>query len=628
MQKKEYSIEVGGKMLIAEFSDLAENASGSVLIRCGDTAVLVTAVISKEEKGTDYLPLTVDYEELFYAVGEILGSSFVRREGKPADEAVISGRLIDRTIRPLFDQRIRNEIQVVATILALGENDPDILGVIGASLALSASSIPWNGPVSAVRIGISEDKTYEVNPIYSARKHAFLDLVVCGKDDCINMIEVGGREVVEKTIIAALEEANKEMKKLQAWQEKIIKEIGKEKQKIVFPESPKEIAELFNKETAPKMYGVVFSGKSGHETINNLKNEWLDLVKTKCAEIKNAGAFAGAHFEDAVNNLLHTEAIENEKRADGRGMDELRPLFAQAGGFSKILHGSGTFYRGGTHILSVLTLGGPKDSQTVDGIENHGEKKHFIHHYNFPPFSNGETGKLGGKNRRMIGHGTLAEKALLPVIPPQEKFPYTIRLVSEAFSSNGSTSMGSVCGATLALLDGGVPISAPVAGIASGLMMRDHKNYKILTDIQGPEDHHGDMDFKVAGTRAGVTAVQMDVKVEGVPIAILAEAFEKARAAREKILDVMEKEIAAPRADISPVAPKILIIQVKKEQIGMIIGSGGKTINEIKERTGVSAIDIEDDGRVFITGKNGTAEKAAAVIGRLIQESENRWGRK
>ena len=634
MRKKEYSIEVGGKKIVAEFNDLAENANGSVIIRYGDTAVLVTAVMSKEEQGTDYLPLIVDYEERFYAAGEILGSSFVRREGKPADEAVLSGRLIDRTIRPLFDQRIRNEIQVVATILAIGEDDPDILGVIGASLALGASSIPWNGPVSAVRIGISADKTYAVNPMYFARERAFLDLVACGKDNCINMIEVGGKEVPEKTIIAALEEANKEIEKLQEWQGKIIKEIGKEKQKIVFPELPKEIAELFNKEIAPKMYRAVFSGKPGHETINILKDEWLVLVKNKFAEIENASAFADAHFEDAVNDTLHKEALENEKRADGRGMDELRPLFAQAGGFSKILHGSGTFYRGGTHILSVLTLGGPKDAQTVETIENHGEKKHFIHHYNFPPFSNGETGKLGGKNRRMIGHGALAEKALLPIIPPQEKFPYTIRLVSEAFSSNGSTSMGSVCGGTLALMDGGVPIIRPVAGIASGLMMGSQKSkvkskkYKILTDIQGPEDHHGDMDFKVAGTRAGVTAVQMDVKVDGVPIAILAEAFEKARAARLKILDVMEKEIAAPRADISPVAPKILIIQMKKEQIGMIIGSGGKTINEIKEKTGVVAIDIEDDGRVFITGKNGTAEKAAAVIKHLIQESENRWGRR
>jgi len=316
--------------------------------------------------------------------------------------------------------------------------------------------------------------------------------------------------------------------------------------------------------------------------------------------------------------------VEKNARPDGRGIDEVRPLFAKAGGVSQVLHGSGLFYRGGTHILSVLTLGGPKDAQTVETMETHRESKHFMHHYNFPPFSSGETGKMGGTNRRMIGHGALAEKALAPVIPTQEKFPYTIRMVSEAFSSNGSTSMGSVCGSTLALMDGGVPISAPVAGIASGLMMLNHKTYKVLTDIQGPEDHHGDMDFKVAGTRKGITAIQMDVKVDGVPIAILAEAFGKARAAREKILDVMEKEIAEPRKDISPRAPKILTLQIRKEQIGFIIGAGGKTINEIKEKTGVDAIDIEDDGRVFITGKNGSAEKASAVIQHLLSRDMRR----
>lgn len=597
---------------MVEFTDLAENANGSVLVRSGGTVVLVTAVMSKEEQNTDYLPLTVDYEERFYAGGAILGSSFARREGKPADEAILAGRIVDRTIRPLFDQRIRNEIQVVVLLLALGEGDPDTLAVLGASLALGASDIPWNGPISAVKV---KDETA-------------LNLIVCGKDGNINMIEVGGKEVAEKTLVGALQKAQEEIAELQAWQEKIIKEIGKEKRVIEFPKPPKEIAELFEKEIAPKMHKAVFSGTPGHKTIEDLKDAWFALVVEQLPDTKEARVFADTHFENIVNDLLHTEAIENGKRADGRGMDELRPLFAQAGRFSEVLHGTGVFYRGGTHILSVLTLGGPKDAQILDAVKTHGTKKHFMHHYNFPPFSNGETGRLGWKNRRMIGHGALAEKALAPVIPSQETFPYTIRVVSEALSSNGSTSMGSVCGSTLALMDGGVPILAPVAGIASGLMMRDHKHYKVLTDIQGPEDHHGDMDLKVAGTRKGVTAVQMDVKVDGVPLAILAEAFEKARAAREQILEVMEKEIAAPREGLSSVAPKILIVQVKKEQIGMIIGSGGKTINEIKEKTGVSAIDIEDDGRVFITGKNGTAEKAAAVIKHLIQESENRWGRR
>ncbi|MDP3661518.1 MAG: polyribonucleotide nucleotidyltransferase, partial [bacterium] len=384
MKKKEYAIESGGKKIVAEFTDLAENANGSVLVRSGNTTVLVTVVMGKDEQGTDYLPLTVDYEERFYAVGKILGSSFVRREGKPADEAILSGRIVDRTIRPLFDQRIRNEIQVVALILALGEENPDTLAVLGASLALGTSDIPWGGPVSAVRV---------------AGDGVDFDLIACGTEECINMIEVGGKEIEEKALIAALTEAQKEIEKLQVWQTKIIKEIGKEKQNIEFPKPPKEIAELFEKEIAPKMHSAVFSGKPGHKTIDALKDEWLALIKEKLSEIKNVEAFADAHFENAVNDTLHTEAIENEKRADGRGMDEIRPLFAQAGGLSQTLHGSGVFYRGGTHILSVLTLGGPKDTQTLEGIENHGEKKHFIHHYNFPPFSNGETGKLGGKNR-------------------------------------------------------------------------------------------------------------------------------------------------------------------------------------------------------------------------------------
>lgn len=611
MHKKEYSIEIGGKKIIAEFTDLAENANGAVLMRSGGTVTLVTAVMSKEEEGTDYLPLTVDYEERFYAAGAILGSSFVRREGKPADEAILAGRIVDRTIRPLFDQRVRNEIQVVVLLLALGEGDPDTLAVLGASLALGASDIPWNDPVSAVKMA-----------------DEMLDLVVCGKDGNINMIEVGGKEVTEKTLVGALQKAQEDIAELQAWQKKIIKEVGKKKRVIEFPKPPKDIAALFEKEIAPKMHKAVFSGAPGHKTIETLKDAWFALSAEQLSDIKGVRIFADAHFENAVNDLLHTEASENGRRADGRGVDEVRPLFVQAGGFSEALHGTGIFYRGGTHILSVLTLGGPKDAQLSDALKTHGARKHFMHHYNFPPFSNGETGRLGGKNRRMIGHGVLAEKALLPVIPPQATFPYTIRLVSETLSSNGSTSMGSVCGATLALMDGGVPITSPVAGIASGLMLGKNGKYRVLTDIQGPEDHHGDMDLKVAGTRKGITAVQMDVKVDGIPLTILAEAFEKARAAREQILKVMEKEIAAPREGLSPVAPKIIILQVKKEQIGMIIGSGGKTVNEIKEKTGVSAIDIEDDGRVFITGKNGTAEKAAAVIKHLIQESENRWGRR
>lgn len=651
MKKKEYSIEIGGKPLIAEFTDLAEQANGSVLIRYGNTAALVTAVMSKGEKELDYMPLTVDYEERFYAAGEILGSRFIRREGRPTDEAILSGRIVDRTIRPLFDSRLRREVQVVVTILSIDEDDPDILGVMGASLALGVSDIPWNGPVSAVRIGKlkklnGEAEHFIINPAYSDRQenpHFELDLVACGKDKLINMIEVGGKEVGEDVIMAALEEASKEIEKLQEWQKKIIQEIGKEKKAVVLPEIPEHIKELFSEKIAPKLMECVFGTtpsqspplkggevkpQAGNARIYELKGEWMAIAKERFREERPS--FADELFEEKVNALLHDEAIDSKRRPDGRSMDDIRPLFVKAGGISTVLHGSGVFYRGGTHILSVLTLGGPGDALIIDNMEIQESKKRFLHHYNFPPFSSGETGRIGSTNRRMIGHGALAEKALLPVIPPMDKFPYTIRLVSEAFASNGSTSMGSVCGSSLALMDGGVPIIRPVAGIASGLMMEISKSqtpnskqlpkYKILTDIQGPEDHHGDMDFKVAGSKEGVTAVQMDVKVNGIPIPILAEAFEKAKNARLTILEVMEKEIAAPRADISPHAPKIITVKVKKDQIGLVIGGGGKTINGIKEKTKVEAIDIEEDGTVFITGKQGSAEKAAAIIEALTHE--------
>lgn len=624
MNSKQYSIEIGGKTLIAEFNNLAEQAHGSVMLKYGNTVVLATAVMGKVQRDIDFFPLTVEYEERFYASGKILGSRFIRREGKPSDEAILSGRIVDRTIRPLFDHNIRNEVQVVLTVLSIDEDDPDVISVIGASLALGTSDIPWNGPVSAVRIG--HNNGFHINPSYTERKKAdiSLDLVACGKDGNINMIEVASRECDEKQVSEALVKASEEIEKIQKWQENIIKEIGKTKKIIENEPVSSIIVELFNKEIEPSLKQAIFNTDSNEKSFSSIKESWEKLFEANHPEEKISKA--REYLEERINKIVHDEAIDNGKRVDGRGMDEIRPLYAKAGGISPILHGSGTFYRGQTHVLSVLTLGGPGDAQVLDGMEITQDKR-FMHHYNFPPFSTGETGRIGGTNRRMIGHGALAEKALLPVIPPKEIFPYTIRLVSEAFSSNGSTSMGSVCGSTIALMDGGVPIKAPVAGIASGLMMREAKTgiigkifgnkkyeYKILTDIQGPEDHHGDMDFKVAGTRQGITAVQMDVKVSGVPIPILIEAFEKARIARMKILDVIEKEIAKPRQDISNHAPKIVLININKEKIGLVIGTGGKTIKEIKEKTGVDDINIEDDGSVFITGKNGSAEKAKEII--------------
>ncbi len=619
MKTKEYSIEVGGKTMTAKFTDLAEQAHGSVIMHYGNTVVLVTAVIGGKKDGLDYFPLSVEYEERFYAGGKIKGSRFVRREGRPSDEAVLSGRIVDRTIRPLFDSHIRNEVQIVATVLSIGDDDPDILGVIGASLALGTSEIPWNGPVSSIRIGKNIDQQdFIISPSYTQREGEIyeFDLVACGKDGNINMIEVGGKEISESVTMEALKQASLEIEKIQKFQINIISEIGKEKIKIEKPETPDDIKKLFEEEVSPKIEETVFSGP-GSKKINELKDWWLEILKEKLPEAKEN--IAEDLFEKTINEVLHKEAIYKNRRADGRNFDEVRPLFAKAGDISPILHGTGIFYRGGTHIMSALTLGAPGDSQVIDSMESQ-TKKRFMHHYNFPPFSSGETGRLGGLNRRMIGHGALAEKAIIPVLPNKEVFPYTIRIVSEAFASNGSTSMGSVCGSTLALMDAGVPIKAPVAGIASGLMMEDAKNYKVLTDIQGPEDHHGDMDFKVAGTKTGITAVQMDVKVDGIPLHILEEAFEKAKNARLKIIDVIQKEISEPRKDISPNAPKIIAIKIKKDQIGLVIGTGGKTINEIRDTTGVDGIDIEEDGTVFITGKNGSAEKAKEIIEGMTKE--------
>lgn len=621
MKNKTYSLEIGGKTLTAEFSDLVERANGSVIIRYGNTVVLGTAVMGTSEKsGTDYLPLTVDYEEKFYASGQILGSRFVRREGKPSDEAVLSGRVVDRTIRPLFDQYIRRDIQVVITVLSIDVDDPDVLGVLAASLALGTSDIPWHGPVSAVRIGkVKGVDELVVNPSYAYRNSVDfeLDMTACGKDGNINMIEVGSREVSNSLVVEGLKKASEEIEKIQEFQKKIIKDIGKKKVEIPKPEVPEEVIKLFAEKIEPNLHKYVFTGTAGYEGLQSAHDDWLKVFEETFPDGNTAQA--EEYLDEKINDIVHEEAIKNKKRVDGRALDELRPLFAKAGGISPILHGSGIFYRGQTHVLSALTLGGPQDAQLIDGMETGEVMKRFMHHYNFPPFSTGETGRIGSTNRRMIGHGALAEKALVPVIPNKEVFPYTIRLVSETMTSNGSSSMASVCASTLALMDGGVPISAPVAGIASGLMMESENKYSLLTDIQGPEDHHGDMDFKVAGTRNGVTAIQMDVKVGGIPVKILGEALEKAEAARLQILDVIEKEIAKPKSEISPNAPKILSIKINPELIGMVIGPGGKMIKGIKEKTGAE-IDIEDDGTVFFTGKNGSAEKAKAIVESMTHE--------
>jgi len=474
-----------------------------------------------------------------------------------------------------------------------------------------------------VRIGMRVDtEELIVNPTYLEREASMLacEVLACGKDGFINMIEVAGNEISEEHILAALEKASAINSALEAWQNAIITERGTAKREVVVPSLDETARELFKLRIAPQFFETVFSNRSGKAHLYALKDEWLALVASESPE-SNLG-LAADYFEHAVDEELHRGVIHEKVRPDGRGMDEVRPLFAQAGGISPVLHGSGIFYRGETHIFTALTLGGPDDSQILDTIEDHGTKKQFMHHYNFPPFSVGETGRMGGTNRRMIGHGALAEKALAPLIPSKTQFPYTIRLVSETMASNGSSSMGSVCASTLALMDGGVPIARPIAGIASGLMMEDEHTYQLITDIQGPEDEHGDMDFKVAGTRIGVTAIQMDVKVGGIPLKILGEALEKARIARLQIIDVIEAEIATPRSDISPRAPKIIVVEIKPEQIGLVIGSGGKTINGIKDETGVDEITIEDDGTVYITGRGDAPHKAQERILNLTRVFE------
>ena len=608
--------------MTAEFNDWADQANGSVLLRYGNSTVLATVVMGSKESNLDYFPLSVEYEEKFYAAGAILGSRFMRREGRPSDEAVLSGRIVDRTIRPLFPKGLKRDVQVIISVLSLEDYDPDVLAVNAASLAIATSNIPWNGPVSAVRVGLLEDQgeQFIVNPNYKERDEngtpkARVDLLACGKDGLINMIEVGAHEVPESVLETGLKKASEEIEKMQAWQQMIVKERGVEKKTFPAPEGGEGFESAWSEGMVAKLSAQ--KGILDKKDLGMLKSEWMKMASEKFPEMK-PGAIDG-FYEEKMDAYVHELAITHGKRVDGRAFDEIRKLEAQAGGVSPVIHGSGIFYRGETHVLAALTLGGPGDAQLLDTIESQDVKKTFMLHYNFPPFSVGETGRFGGMNRRMIGHGALAEKSVRVVLPSKEQFPYTIRIVSECLASNGSTSMATVCASTLALMDAGVPIKRPVAGIAMG-MMSDGKTYKVLTDIQGPEDHHGDMDFKVAGTSEGVTGVQMDVKVEGVPLNVLREAFAQAKKARLQILDVITAAIASPRPDISPRAPKILSTKVKVDQIGLVIGPGGKMINGIKDRTGVDDITIEDDGSVFVTGKGGAAEAALKEIIDLTRE--------
>ncbi|MBI2038829.1 MAG: polyribonucleotide nucleotidyltransferase [Candidatus Niyogibacteria bacterium] len=622
MKVKKYETEVAGRALDVEFSDLASQASGSVLVRYGGTVVFATATIAREPKSTaSYFPLSVDYEEKFYAAGQILGSRFMRREGRPSEEAVLTGRLIDRTLRPLFNHKIRHDVQVVVMTLAIdGDNDPDVPAILAASLAVATSPIPWDGPVSPFRVALKDGEVI-LNPAYEDRKTTTLDLIACVKSGKINMIEAGASEVPENDIVRAIEKAMPEFERLERFQKDIIAEVGKSKMEIAVPELPDAAEELFKKHIAPHLEDAIYGARDKSEErsgVGELLKEWKKSVEEQFGP--PAGGLAEPYFEDAVDVIVHKNILERDRRPDGRKMNEVRPLYAKAGAIERT-HGSGIFYRGETHILTVATLGAPSDVLLIEGMEVQ-MKKRFMHHYNFPPFSTGETGRMGAPGRREIGHGALAERALLPVIPPKEIFPYTIRLVSEAMSSNGSTSMSSTCASTLALMDAGVPIKEPVAGIAMGLMMESggENNFKVLTDIQGPEDHHGDMDFKAAGTKNGITAIQMDVKVEGITLKMLASTLKDALAARTKIMSVMLEAIPRHRDSISIYAPRIISMQIHPDKIRDVIGPGGKVINKIIEDTGAE-IDIEQTGEVFITARSKeAAEKAQEIIKSITRE--------
>src|SRR3989344_1275307 len=625
LNKKQFSAEFAGRPLTLELSRLAGQANAAVLGTYGGTTVLATVVMSGHDIEKDYFPLMVNYEEKFYAVGKILGSRFIRREGKSSDEAVLTGRLIDRTIRPLFNQATRREIQVVVTVLSFdSENDPDFIGLLTASVALGISPIPWDGPVAGIRMAKLK-KTGEllINPTATQLKDQTIefDTFTAGTKNRINMIELEGNEAQESEVLKGFAAGHKEIANLVAFQENIIKEIGQEKAELAYSEPDKKIEKLVKEFLKNKLEAAVYIAdkkQMGH-AIGKLKNEMRALLKEKeCSETELIAA--DSLFEEEINQLIHVKILKEEKRPDGRKLNEVRELHAEVGLLNR-LHGSALFIRGNTQSLALTTLGAPGDQQLVETMEFSG-KRRFLLHYNFPPYSVGEIGPFRGPGRREIGHGALAEKALRQLLPTQQEFPYTIRLVSEILSSNGSSSMATVCAGSLSLMDAGVPIRKPAAGIAMGLMLDGKgETYKVLTDIQGPEDHHGDMDFKVAGTDAGVTAIQMDVKIQGLTVEMIEAVLAQGKEARLHILKTITAALAEPRKELSPFAPRILSLKINPELIGDVIGSGGKVINGIIEETGVTSIDIEEDGSVFISSANKeSAEKALAIVEGIVKE--------
>lgn len=612
-----FSAPLGGDTILIETGKLAQQAGGAVLIRSGDSVALVTATANKTAReGTDFFPLTVDYEERQYAAGKIPGG-FFKREGRPTDEAILTCRLIDRPLRPLFPKGMRNDVHVVVTPLSADqEHALDILGIIGASAALTISDIPFHGPIGAARIGYIEGQLV-VNPTSSQVERSALDLRVAGTKDAVLMVEAGANEVPEELMLEAIVLGHQAYQDVIRMQETMQAEIGKPKGEYTIYTLPDEVVEAVQKQLGGRLEETLstLTVKAEREAaIEALQSEVATALaeRYESLDIRNA-------FEQVLRAAMRKQILEKGIRPDGRDAKTIRPIHCEVGLLPRT-HGSGLFTRGETQVLTLATLGTVSDEQVLEGLEVVGSKR-YMHHYNFPPYSTGEAGRLRGPGRREIGHGALAERALLPVLPSQEEFPYTIRLVSEVLSSNGSTSMASACASTLALMDAGVKIKAPVGGVAMGLV-KEGDRYVILTDILGMEDALGDMDFKVTGTAKGITALQMDIKISGLDAKILREALEQAREGRLFILEKMRETIAAPRAELSPYAPRITMIKINPEKIGKVIGPGGKTIRSIIEQSGAE-IDIEDDGSVFIAATSGqSSDQAVRLIHELTEEPE------
>ena len=618
-EKHVYSFELAGRPLTFEMGELAKQANASVLVRYGDTVVLTAAVASKEPKDIDFFPLTIGYEERLYAVGKVPGG-FIKREGRPSEHAILAGRLIDRPIRPLFPDGFRNDVQVINYVMSVDhDNSPEIAAMIGSSLALSISDIPFEGPIAGVVVGRINGE-FVLNPKVEQLEQSDIDLTVAGTKDAVNMVEAGAKEVPEEVMLEAIMFGHDAIKEIIRFQEQIVAEIGKEKMELNLYEIDPTINTRVREMAEADMLKAiqVVEKHARQEAIDAVNARVIDVFEQEEVtekELKQVKEVLNKIVKEEVRRLITDEKV----RPDGRQIDEIRPLSSRVDLLPRT-HGSALFTRGQTQALSICTLGALNEHQMLDGLEVE-ETKRFMHHYNFPPFSVGETGRYGAPGRREVGHGALGERALKQVMPSAKDFPYTVRLVSEVLESNGSTSQASICASTMALMAAGVPIKAPVAGIAMGLVKKGD-NYTVLTDIQGMEDHLGDMDFKVAGTAQGVTALQMDIKIEGLSREILEEALQQAKVGRMQILNHMLSTISSTREDLSAYAPKIKVMTIKVEKIRDVIGPGGKQINEIIDKTGVK-IDIEQDGTVYILhDKTENINQAMAMIEDIVREVE------